>query len=227
LRKTGKGYLVDRASLGHWKPMGDAVVQTVRLAWRYDQKSCQMPGTAWIYGTPAVWEGPDATHVYVWGSSDYLRDYALDANGHFTTHGVCFCAPGWTLSDGTKTYTVDVPDPPCAVPSSESPEYAQGLPGGVVAVSSNGKEPGTGIVWATRPNAGGAVAKSVPGTLEAFDATFLRSPIWTSGADPKDAPGNWAKFTPPTIANGKVYLPTQSGQLVVYGLKSSDDDDDD
>ena len=30
--------------------------------------------------------------------------------------------------------------------------------------------------------------------------------------------GNFAKFVPPTVANGKVYLATFSGQLDVYGL---------
>jgi uncharacterized protein (TIGR03437 family) len=34
----------------------------------------------------------------------------------------------------------------------------------------------------------------------------------------RDAIGNLAKFTAPTIANGKVYMATFSNQLVVYGL---------
>jgi len=34
----------------------------------------------------------------------------------------------------------------------------------------------------------------------------------------RDDMGNFAKFCPPTIANGKVYLSTFSNQLVVYGL---------
>ena len=61
--------------------------------------------------------------------------------------------------------------------------------------------------------------RSKPGYLEAFDATDLSSPIWTSAVNAeRDSLGNWAKYTPPTIANGKVYMATQSNQLVVYGL---------
>ena len=33
-----------------------------------------------------------------------------------------------------------------------------------------------------------------------------------------DAVGNYAKFSCPTIANGKVYLATFSNKLMVYGL---------
>ena len=40
------------------------------------------------------------------------------------------------------------------------------------------------------------------------------SQIWTLG--------NFAKFTPPTVANGRVYMATFSNQLVVYGLLDHD-----
>jgi hypothetical protein len=60
--------------------------------------------------------------------------------------------------------------------------------------------------------------RSKPGYLEAFDATDLSSPIWTSAINAaRDSLGNCAKYTPPTIANGKVYM-AKSYQLVVYGL---------
>jgi hypothetical protein len=58
---------------------------------------------------------------------------------------------------------------------------------------------------------------NAPGTLAAYDASNVTDPIWTSTKSSADALGNWAKFTPPTIANGKVYTPTFSKQLVVYG----------
>jgi hypothetical protein len=34
----------------------------------------------------------------------------------------------------------------------------------------------------------------------------------------RDAPGDFTKFAPPVVANGKVYVPTQSKTVSVYGL---------
>jgi hypothetical protein len=57
------------------------------------------------------------------------------------------------------------------------------------------------------------------GILRAFDANDITRELWNSEQDPKDRPGNYAKFAAPTVANGHVYLPTFSNQVVVYGLK--------
>jgi len=43
---------------------------------------------------------------------------------------------------------------------------------------------------------------------------------WNSNQNiTQDGAGNYAKFSSPTVANGHVYLPTFSRQVVVYGLK--------
>jgi hypothetical protein len=34
----------------------------------------------------------------------------------------------------------------------------------------------------------------------------------------RDALGDFTKFAPPVVANGKVYVPTQSNAVGVYGL---------
>jgi hypothetical protein len=66
---------------------------------------------------------------------------------------------------------------------------------------------------------GDANVQAQPGILHAFDATDLTHELWNSSQNAdRDNPGKYAKFSPPTIANGKVYLATFSGQLVVYGL---------
>jgi hypothetical protein len=59
----------------------------------------------------------------------------------------------------------------------------------------------------------------VPGTLRAIDAGNLKHELWNSEMVPdRDRPGNCSKFSPPTVAAGRVYLATFSGKLVVYGL---------
>jgi len=228
--KMGNGYLLDTANLGKWSPSGDAVVQRIRLAWQAGQTACvEAVPPAMVFSTPVVWTGADATgathtHVYVWGTTDYLRDYALDANGQFPTKGVCFCPESWSFDYESKEYTVSAPDPACGLPESiGSAGDAAWAGGGALSVSSNGTQAGTGVLWATHATGGDPNRQSSPGVLEAYDATNVASPIWSSATNAtRDGIGNWAKFTPPTVANGRVYVPTFSNQLLVYGLLDSE-----
>jgi hypothetical protein len=234
--KLGNSYLLDTASLGHWSPTGDDVAQELRMTWRTNTPSpaCQggsPPSASWVYNTPIAWVGPDGTHVYVWSDQDYLREFLLDSNGKLKDSGkVCWCT-SWIFQTGPSTdINVTVSDPNCATPHSQG-TAAGTVPysvGGALAVSSNGTEKGTGILWATYPVApwGDAVHNTLPGLLAAYDATDVSEPIWVSTADSANTLGNWAKVTPPTVANGKVYVATFSSsaigsatnQLVVYGL---------
>jgi chitodextrinase len=71
-----------------------------------------------------------------------------------------------------------------------------------------------GIVWVadiTAYQSGGAVI------LDAYDATNVSTPLYSSPASGSGAAATAAKFTVPTVANGKVYL---GGQLAftVFGL---------
>jgi hypothetical protein len=89
----------------------------------------------------------------------------------------------------------------------------------MLSVSSSGSITGTGIIWGNHPTSANANQAVVTGTLRAFDATNLSRELWNSRMNlARDDYGNFAKFCPPTIANGKVYMATFSGQLVVYGL---------
>lgn len=57
--------------------------------------------------------------------------------------------------------------------------------------------------------------------MYAYDATNLGTLLWsTSQNSSRDGFGNYAKFCAPTIANGKVYVGTDSEQVAVYGLLS-------
>jgi hypothetical protein len=60
------------------------------------------------------------------------------------------------------------------------------------------------------------------GMLRAFNPFTLRE-LWNNQSDPSvsDEDRNYwfAKFVPPTIANGRVFLPTASKRVLVYGIK--------
>jgi hypothetical protein len=214
--KLGIGYLLDTNHLGEWNATSDAVVQKMRITWLPTETACK--NQAQVYGTPVVWTGPDGTHVYVWGNGDYLRDYLLDGNGMFQDSGrLCFCDP----SVVDVSMPIDVSDPNCAEPQSVGTVSGGNTSAGAaLSISSNGSEAGTGILWTTHTAmVGDAIHHVLPGSLDAYDATNVSKPLWTSEDNAaRDALGNWAKFTPPTIANGKVYAPTFSKALVVYGL---------
>jgi uncharacterized protein (TIGR03437 family) len=87
-----------------------------------------------------------------------------------------------------------------------------------IAVSANGNRDGTGIVWQTTADFG---SHQQPCTLHAFDALDLSHELWNSDMVPSDAVGRFVKFVPPTVVNGRAYVPTLSNQLVTYGLKTT------
>jgi hypothetical protein len=89
-----------------------------------------------------------------------------------------------------------------------------GYPGTTPMISSNGAL--NGIVWVVQSD---GAASSKPSTLRAYDATNIATELYNSGLNGKtDQAGPAVKFATPTIANGKVYVPTAS-ELDVYGLK--------
>ncbi len=144
-----------------------------------------------IHGSPVYWNGtPNGPMIYVWGEHDYLKAFKLVDGKLLTT----------PASQGT-----DLPGP--------------NMPGGFLAVSADGNKAGTGIVWATTPVDDDANMRAVTGVLRAYDASDVSKLLWTSLQMPaRDDFGLFAKFCPPTVVNGKVYLATFSNQLVVYGL---------
>jgi hypothetical protein len=72
-----------------------------------------------------------------------------------------------------------------------------------------------GILWETT---GDSTVPPVPGTLHAFDAMNLLDELWNSSENAgQDSLGGFAKFANPTVVNGKVYVATSSGAVVVYG----------
>ena len=129
-------------------------------------------------------------NVYVWGENDFLRIFRFDP--------------------AVRKFAV----PAAATGSIMAPS---GMPGGMMTISANGSHAGTGILWATLPRVGDANQMTVPGVLYAFNAENL-SLLWSSNG-PGDDPLNFAKGSPPIVANGKVYVASISNFVSVYGLK--------
>jgi hypothetical protein len=107
-----------------------------------------------------------------------------------------------------------------ATPVGETAPTGAAIPYVGMAISANGSTAGTGILWETTGNRSDPTLRA---TLHAFDAGNLADEIWnsdmTGGAD---SVGMFAKFANPTVANGKVFVPTWSGALTVYGLRASE-----
>jgi hypothetical protein len=145
----------------------------------------------------AYWDLGANSMLYVWDRTDYLRAFSFN---------------------GTRINTQPVG-------LSAQPH----LDIGGLTVSSNGSNQSTGIVWAITAeayndpkygpvDAGGYI---VPGVFRAFTAapgaTGQLTEIYNSNLCPGDSMGNFTKFSNPVVANGKVYVITQSNKLQVYG----------
>ena len=67
-----------------------------------------------------------------------------------------------------------------------------------------------------------ANSKVVHGALVAYDATPVANgklkQLFHSDANPANSMGNFAKYSTPVVANGKVYVGTFSNKVVQYGL---------
>lgn len=145
-----------------------------------------------VHGGPIWWDGPGTSFAYIWPASVFLQQYVFErAVGKFAL-------PAFAHS-------------PTAAPP--------GQPGGILALSAQSTNPGSAIVWAAHQLAGDANQQVRPGILHAYSAQNVGIELWNSEQiSARDSVGNFAKFVPPTVANGKVYLATFSNRLNVYGL---------
>lgn len=209
--KEGKLYLVDRSHPGGLQKHGwphDHLHPPEQFFWAARRWS---PGPySWflptfatgyhhIHGAPAFWgePGPDKklSHgmLYVWPERDRVKAFAYN-NGKFITK-----------------------------PVAVGPEAGHGMPGAMLSISADHMQ--NGILWAALPLHDDAWIRIVRGSLRAFkaspDGTTLTQ-LWTSYCAEPDDYFDFAKYVPPTVANGKVYLATFSGRLNVYGLLPPD-----
>ena len=144
------------------------------------------------HGGPVVWprsSGRGGTLLYNWAQGDRLK--------------------AWGFNGSTITGL-----------ANQSQVTSPGLPGGILALSANGDLAGTGIIWALLVTVSGDFDNGQPPVwLRAFDAENLGTELWNSRMNlARDDAGLIAKFAPPIVVNGKVYVATGASQIVVYGL---------
>ncbi len=212
--KEGKFFLFDKNKMGRFVSTTNNNAQI--LQWFYiilpedlnDPYTMAFRKTHHIHGGPIFWTGPMGAWLYIWAEDDVLKAFQFKNNRFFTTSIPAKPAPpnkgksfpgGFLGVTASKAANVPIGD-----------EIA--MPGGAISISANGGKAGTGIVWASHPhgldpNAGiDANQHVVKGIMRAYNAENLTKELWNSEMNPHDSIGNFAKFNPPTVANGKVYL---------------------
>ncbi len=144
-------------------------------------------GNHHIHGSPVFWDGPDGPRIYVWTENDQCK--AFELMGNQINH------------NPVAKSSVAAPD--------NFPGGAPGMPGGFLTVSANGGQ--DGILWATHPWSADLNQKIGEGVLRAFDARTMNQTWKSRDNRVRDDFGNFAKFCPPTVANGRVYVATMGG----------------
>jgi len=142
-----------------------------------------------IFSTPVYWNGT----IYYHCNADVLRAFSWNA----------VAAAGQQLS---------------TQPASAG-SAVFGMHGATASLSANGTA--NGIVWDIDNSTyvGTAPTTSGQSVLHAYDATNVANELYNSSqaAGGRDTAGQALKFTVPTIANGRVFVPTAT-ELDIYGL---------
>lgn len=146
-------------------------------------------GKGHLHGSPVFWEGTGGTRLYIWRENDLLHAYPFERRRIVTT------------------------------PQRGVDALPIGMPGAMLSLSSQGKR--NGILWALAPLDGDANRfRGVRGVLRAIDAENVGRTLWSSEqVSARDRLGLFAKYAPPTIAGGKVFVATygDAEELKLYG----------
>jgi hypothetical protein len=187
---------------------------------------------AWphIHGTPVFGAFPDGrAFLYLWAEKDFLKS--------FRWWGKRFDA------EPTRATRLGTSEPVLAPPYLRDTDQpaTSGMPGGMLALTIDSRQPAAGVLFASvqrcLPKTGAtrgdecsvsrcqaAIANCVEqrfGMLRAFDPITMRE-LWNNQLDSfarSDADRSYyfAKFVPPTIARGRVFLATGARRVLVYG----------
>jgi hypothetical protein len=211
--KEGRLYLIDRDHMGKGATPS---LQSFQVTHDPEHNPLQYYN---IHGAPVIWPRTGETLVYMNGEENPLKQYRLVPD---TTPG----GAGWKF-ESTQPFknSMDCSTKPNCV-SAPYPNFPTGefgrpgrdridMPGGFLSLSANGAT--DGILWVAMPFSLNANHGVVQGVLRALDASDVsKDELWDSentGND-NDHLGQFAKFCPPTVANGKVYVATFQQEVI-------------
>lgn len=136
-------------------------------------------------------------------------------NGMSYANGVFYISCGFDV-DFEKTYAYSFNESTGLLNSTPLAQSSASYFSQAMTYSSNANVTGSQILWVRSTQTSVATAQAT-GVLRAYNASTLAQ-IWQSGTYLGDSAGNVAKFCPPVVVNGKVYMATFSGAVYVYGL---------
>jgi hypothetical protein len=186
--KTGILYLLDTARVEKLQEF-QAFINVYEPEFVVDSS---WAGGPHLHGSPVVWQGPDPGHatVYHWSENDALKAFKYR----------------W------DTARLE-PEPAviAEVLAPHGPEEKPVMPGGMISLTANDRQ--DGIVWASVPEGHEHDPQSgeLKGLLLAFDAVTLQE-LWRTSIP------SIPKWMPPTVSDGKVFMPTSSETVLVYEL---------
>jgi hypothetical protein len=147
-----------------------------------------------IHGSPVYADFNNGkSMLYVWPEKDYLKGYQRIGSTFLTSDP--HILRGGILAPANNV--------------------GYGMPGGMLSLSVDPTVQGGGVLFASCPQDADGI---LHGKLYAYDPMNLAE-LW----DNTDTPRSYfdAHFCVPTVANGKVFLPTFSNKVLVYGEQST------
>lgn len=211
--KDGIAYVLNAANLGKTQPNDflnptDNYAKAKWIGWlSYYNPATPAPQNATalntlyanrthhVHSTPVWFQDANGYKLYVWGENGNLRAWSISAAGVL---GYLGCG--------------------AEVASANSPVPPGGMPGGMLSISANGKQ--NGLIIATVP-LGDANKEVTQGNVMIYSASTFGKYSDGSGSMPllwKSPTYTYNKFDPPIVSGGKVFVPTYSGSVDIYGL---------
>ena len=159
-----------------------------------------------MHATPVVYKSPrypDGVLLYFGGENGPVKVYLLTE----PTPGKL--AIQW-LADGAEIASAEVPNP-------------GGMPGTMITLSANGAVEDTAVLWCLQPY-GDANKTISAGRLIAYGADWIAPggrlvKIWDSQT--WGVPITHNKFDIPACINGKLYVPSYDGRMMVFELAAA------